>query len=115
MPSYPQTICPSACLEDNHSLGFQHQQESGILVRFQGQVYAYLNRCPHRHKALSNGPNFLDDDGLFLQCEHHKAIFSIASGTCITGPCIHQQLTSIAVAEQEGDILLLGWPRQTNL
>ena len=114
MSSYPKIICASDLLEDNHSLGFHHEQEKGIIVRYQGQVHAYLDSCPHRNKSLGDGPNFLDSDNLFLRCEHHQALFALDSGTCITGPCVQQQLTSVAVTEQDGQILLLGWPRQVN-
>ncbi|HCH23443.1 MAG TPA: hypothetical protein DE179_04025 [Oceanospirillaceae bacterium] len=114
MSSYPKIICAANLLEDNHSLGFQHKQEKGILVRYQGHVYAYVNRCPHRQKSLGDGPNFLDEDRLFIRCAQHQALFTMDSGSCITGPCSQKQLTSLAITEQDEQILLLGWPRQVD-
>jgi nitrite reductase/ring-hydroxylating ferredoxin subunit len=115
MPITPEIICTSGQLENNHSLRFQFQQQTGILVRHQGQAYAYINTCPHRKKPLAEGDDFLDNDSLFIRCEHHQALFAMDTGTCITGPCIQQHLTSIAISEQDGHILLLSWPRQIDV
>ncbi|MDP6967909.1 MAG: Rieske 2Fe-2S domain-containing protein [Gammaproteobacteria bacterium] len=114
MPTYPALICAATLLEDNQSLRFQYQQQTGILVRHQGQLRAYINRCPHRHKTLGDGPDFFDDQSLYLRCEHHQALFSIDTGVCIAGPCKQQRLTSIAIAEREGNIWLLDWPCQSD-
>ena len=109
---YPTPIMASSALDDGHCQEFQHEEQSGLLIRYQGQVYAYLNRCAHQPKALTDTGNALNADAQLIVCQQHQAIFTPTNGQCITGPCIGSQLTSIPIVEQDEQILLLGWPRQ---
>ncbi len=109
---YPVAIMAASALDDGQCQEFHHQQQSGLLIRYHGQVHAYLNRCPHQAKPLTDTGSAFTSDGQLLQCQQHQAIFTPLNGHCITGPCVGEQLTSIAVLEQDEQILLLGWPRQ---
>jgi nitrite reductase/ring-hydroxylating ferredoxin subunit len=60
----------------------------GIVVRWQGNVYAYANSCPHLGHPLNIDPErFFTRDKKFLQCSSHGAVFKPDSGECAAGPC----------------------------
>src|SRR3546814_9425075 len=59
-----------------------------FLVHHNGQVRAFVNRCPHWGIELNYQPNvFLDMDKQYIQCANHGALFETDSGACIQGPC----------------------------
>jgi nitrite reductase/ring-hydroxylating ferredoxin subunit len=78
-----------------------------FVVRFQGQVHAYLNRCAHRSLELDwNAGDFFDAFGEYLLCATHGARYAPASGTCVGGPCGRAGLVKLAVFEEDGDVCL---------
>jgi nitrite reductase/ring-hydroxylating ferredoxin subunit len=87
----------------------------GILVRYQGRVYAFLNRCPHAGDLLNWGANsFLAPDRTLLLCTSHGALFMPDSGVCVEGPCLGRRLRPIEIEVIGGDIYLIG-PMPSNL
>jgi nitrite reductase/ring-hydroxylating ferredoxin subunit len=78
----------------------------GLFVVRQGtQVYAYENACPHIGTPLDWTPDrFLSADGRHLICATHGAEFTIATGTCISGPCRGHNLTPVNVTIEDGVI-----------
>ncbi len=71
-----------------------------MAVRRSGQVYVYLNRCPHRGVPLEwHADNFLDSSASLIQCASHGALFLIESGECIAGPCEGKSLSPIVCNE----------------
>lgn len=82
--------------------------ETGFVVRFQGQVVAYLNRCAHVPVALDwNEGDFFAADGGYLMCSVHGALYAPLSGQCVGGPCRGGRLHPIAVQERAGKIYWL--------
>jgi nitrite reductase/ring-hydroxylating ferredoxin subunit len=79
---------------------------TGLMVVRQGaDVYVYENACPHIGTPLDWTPNrFLSADGRFIICATHGAEFTIASGTCISGPCTGDRLTPVNVEIRDGVI-----------
>lgn len=68
----------------------------GFVVRYQGQLYAYRNSCPHTGAPLNWVPNqFLNHQGDLIQCALHGALFEISDGRCIHGPCVGASLDKI--------------------
>jgi nitrite reductase/ring-hydroxylating ferredoxin subunit len=79
----------------------------GFIVKRAGQVYAYVNRCPHAGHPLNWQPDqFLSSTRTLILCCSHGAQFMIESGMCIVGPCRGQALTRIAVHVEDGKIVL---------
>jgi nitrite reductase/ring-hydroxylating ferredoxin subunit len=78
---------------------------TGFVVRYDGKVYAYLNRCAHVPIELdwSEG-EFFESSGLFLMCSTHGAIYQPDSGHCAGGPCKGGRLRPIHVHEQDNKI-----------
>jgi nitrite reductase/ring-hydroxylating ferredoxin subunit len=78
---------------------------TGFVVRYDGVVRGYLNRCAHVPIELdwSEG-DFFESSGLFLMCSTHGAIYVPETGFCAGGPCKGGRLRPIAVRELENKI-----------
>jgi len=81
------------------------EDATGFVVRFGGEVYAYLNRCAHVSIELDwKEGEFFESSGLYLMCSTHGAIYDPESGRCAGGPCRGGRLRPIAVFETDGRI-----------
>ena len=81
-------------------------------VRFQGRVYAYLNRCSHVAMEMDFQPNRLfDDTGQWLLCATHGAAYAPDTGECAGGPC-RGGLVKIDLTEMDG---VVHWHTAYNL
>lgn len=100
-----QRLCSSDELPEGRSRGFGHGHAALLLVRREGRVYAYRNRCPHRGIPLEWQPDrFLDESGSLIQCATHGALFLVESGECVAGPCAGEHLVALACQERDGAI-----------
>lgn len=80
---------------------------AGFVVRVDGRWHAYVNRCPHVGTPLDLWPNdFLTEDGRFLVCATHGALFDPATGACLAGPCAGDALTPLPVRREEGAVVV---------
>lgn len=76
-----------------------------FVVRKAGRVFAYLNRCPHTGAPLEWQPDqFLDMDDGFIQCALHGALFRVADGFCLRGPCAGQSLRPLPLEVADGRV-----------
>ena len=79
----------------------------GFVVKRAGQVYAYVNRCPHAGHPLNWQPDqFLSSTRTLILCCSHGAQFMIDSGVCVAGPCAGSALTRIAVHIADANVVL---------
>ena len=100
-------LCAPNELTEGQSRGFALAELQLLLVRREGQVYAYQNRCPHRGIPLEWQPDqFLDASNSLIQCATHGALFLIESGECVAGPCSGQSLTPLNCREDADGIWL---------
>jgi nitrite reductase/ring-hydroxylating ferredoxin subunit len=109
-PASPQHLCPTTALVDG---GLGHvfdlleygQPARGFVVRFEGRVLGYLNRCAHVPAEMDWQPGrFFDDSGRWLVCAIHGAVYHPAEGVCVAGPCPRKRLQPLTVAEQDGQV-----------
>ena len=78
-----------------------------FVVRRLGHLFAYENACPHIGTPLDFMPDqFLTRDRKHLLCSTHGALFEIATGLCIHGPCKGRSLRVLPVALRDGMIVL---------
>jgi nitrite reductase/ring-hydroxylating ferredoxin subunit len=76
-----------------------------FVLRFEGQVVAYLNRCVHMPAEMDwQYGEFLDADKQFILCSIHGAVYEPLSGRCAGGPCGRGQLTTLQVEERDGQL-----------
>lgn len=79
------------------------RDEPAFVVRFQGRVFAYYNRCAHVPVELDWQPGaFFDDSRLYLICATHGALYAPESGHCLGGRCNGKGLLPIPVEERDG-------------
>ena len=95
-------LCKIDELEENKARGFSTagniDQHDVILVKRDGQFYAYKNNCPHTGVNLNWQPDeFMDMESFYLQCSVHGALFNVEDGVCVRGPCINQSLIALSI------------------
>lgn len=84
------------------------QERPAFAVRYQGQVYAYLNECAHVPVEMDMNPGqFFDFSGQFLVCSMHGAYYAPDDGRCLGGPCHRSGLEPLSVYEADGSIMLV--------
>ena len=85
------------------------QELACFVIAYDGQVYGYVNSCPHRGTELDwqEGEVF-EETGLYLMCATHGALFEPDSGLCVGGPCLGARLRSVAITVLGSDVVLDG-------
>ena len=77
-------------------LGTPDDPDEIFVVRRGGRVFAYRNACPHVGTALDWQPDtFMSEDGGFIMCHTHGALFEIENGYCLAGPCAGDSLVPL--------------------
>lgn len=104
-----QQLAKLADISTGQTLKFDYKQNGvpreGFLVRLKNSWVAYENRC--RHIAISldfdNG-EFFTEDGKYLFCQTHGAIYEPDTGLCVHGPCTGAKLFSIPLEVDESGV-----------
>jgi nitrite reductase/ring-hydroxylating ferredoxin subunit len=101
-------LCEEHELPEGKTRGFHVQGRELILLRHEGRVHAYENRCPHRGTTLDwvEG-RFMSPDGSHLQCATHGALFRLHDGLCVAGPCSGDSLNELELCHEAGAIFVL--------
>ena len=77
----------------------------GFVLRFDGRVVGYLNRCAHVPTEMDWQPgHFLDGDQDWILCSIHGAAYDPRDGRCVGGPCGRGRLTLLDVQERDGQV-----------
>lgn len=103
-------ICESSEIEEGgrgvrFPLTAAGEDVTGFVIRFEGKVHGYLNRCAHVPMELDWNPGeFFESGGLYLMCATHGALYEPDTGKCAGGPCRGGKLMSISVTEHEQKI-----------
>lgn len=84
------------------------ENESILLHCEGGNVFAWLNVCPHEGRRLDYAPGKFLIDKDRLVCAAHGASFRLADGFCVSGPCRGSSLREVAVAESDEGVLSFG-------
>jgi nitrite reductase/ring-hydroxylating ferredoxin subunit len=73
-----------------------------IVGRVDGAWKAFENVCRHRALPLDLGASSpMSDDGAYLLCHQHGALYRPTDGRCVVGPCVGESLTAVEVRETE--------------
>lgn len=89
------------------TVGSGPDRQDLVLIRHEGAPLAYVNACPHMGIQLDwVADRVLSPDRRWLRCTGHGALFRIADGLCVRGPCAGDRLRRVAVAERDGAIRL---------
>jgi nitrite reductase/ring-hydroxylating ferredoxin subunit len=104
-------LCHIDDLPDGGSRGFDPQhggQDTLLVVRQGGELFAYADACPHHGTPMAWRKHaYLDAAGQHIVCAAHGALFDIATGLCVLGPCLGETLSPVALKiHDNGDIHL---------
>ncbi|WP_157264067.1 Rieske (2Fe-2S) protein [Azohydromonas aeria] len=105
-----QVLCRLDEIPDGGSRGLLRQglDDRVFVVRQGGEVFAWLNDCPHQHRPLEyRQDRFLSGDGSRIVCYAHGAHFDIRSGHCFAGPCEGEHLVRVPTQVKDGVVWLL--------
>lgn len=104
-------LCALNEVPDGGGKGMTLERADGpldVFVLRQGDaVYAYVNSCPHVGTPLDWVPDqFMHPSGDYIMCATHGAVFEIADGTCVAGPCLGGRLQAVPVVLHDGTVML---------
>lgn len=105
-----QPLCASEALaERGDAYVFDVLHFNGLarafVLRFDGRVHGYLNRCVHVAAEMDWQPGkFLDADARYILCSIHGAAYEPTTGRCVGGPCGRASLTALDVEERDGRV-----------
>jgi nitrite reductase/ring-hydroxylating ferredoxin subunit len=106
----PLALCDSAVLHDGGDAYVFDVLEYGrparaFVLRFDGQVVGYLNRCVHVPMEMDwQAGRFMDASGRWILCSTHGAAYHPLDGRCVAGPCGRGRLTPLQVEERGGRV-----------
>ena len=112
----PEWRCSVADLPAGRSAKFRlrcgGRTVEGFVVNHAGGYHAYVNRCAHVGTPLDLWPNeFFTEDGQWLICATHGAVYEPDSGRCTAGPCLGDALIRLPL-RREGDAIVVSCPRE---
>ena len=107
MATSARLVCASAeVAERGDGVRFLAGETPAFVIRFDGNIYGYRNRCAHISVELDwiDG-KFFDSEGEHLICSTHGATYDPTSGRCLGGPC-RGGLEPLRIFEANGSIYL---------
>ncbi|HKY10057.1 MAG TPA: Rieske 2Fe-2S domain-containing protein [Candidatus Binatia bacterium] len=85
----------------------QKYRLDGFLINDRGSFHAYVNRCRHMPTPLDFvRDEFISDDGRFLRCYTHGALYEFSTGLCVDGPCKGESLYRLPVRVDHDDVMV---------
>jgi nitrite reductase/ring-hydroxylating ferredoxin subunit len=104
-------VCSSDAVAEGHHIGIEVQYDDAVqavvLFRYQGRVFAYINRCVHMERPLdAESASIFDDNGEHLRCSVHGAIYDPVSGECGSTLCSGERLRAVRLIEKDGAVYI---------
>lgn len=97
-------LCRTDEIAEGTARGFplaSREPRKVIVVRSAGYFNGWLDACPHYASGTPmawRSDAYLNGDGTHIACHAHGALFDIASGRCVAGPCLGKSLTPVPLA-----------------
>jgi len=96
-PAPGTRLCALAEIPDPGAKGFMYREGDklflGFIVRKHGELFGYVDRCPHTGLPLAPVPDrYLTREADLILCGSHGALFRIGNGVCVAGPCVGRPL-----------------------
>lgn len=105
-------LCRIDELPDGAARGFDPARtgrDRMFVVRQGAHVVAYRDACPHIDGAPMawRKDAYLSGDRRHIACHAHGALFDIATGACVLGPCLGRSLSVVALRQLPGGELCI--------
>jgi nitrite reductase/ring-hydroxylating ferredoxin subunit len=107
-----RVVCASAELAERgdgvrFEIEWEGESTPAFVIRHDGRVCGYLNRCSHIGVELDwTQGKFFDAGGEYLICSTHGALYAPESGACRGGPCRGAKLAALDVFEDGGKVYI---------
>ncbi len=96
-------LCLLTDIADPGAKEFVAQGRRVFVVRQGDEVFGYVNSCPHVGAPLNlEEDKFLDLFQTGILCTNHFALFEVATGHCVRGPCLGRNLETYPVRIEDG-------------
>ena len=104
-------VCDSAQLAERGflivELRYRDDPHTGIVFRFCGKVYAYLNQCVHMPRPLNcQRDTIFDAEQGLLRCSMHGIVYDPETGESLSVLCQGERLRPLKLVEEEGRIYI---------
>ncbi|MDE0028718.1 MAG: Rieske 2Fe-2S domain-containing protein [Deltaproteobacteria bacterium] len=87
------------------SLRCRGESLEGFVFGFQGELFAYVNRCRHVSLPLDwVDSEFFTEDERYLICANHGALYEPTTGECLWGPCHGEWLRRVPLKVEAGTV-----------
>jgi nitrite reductase/ring-hydroxylating ferredoxin subunit len=108
-PPPGERLCALAEIADPGARGFRFRQDdalfAGVVVRRGELLAGYVDSCHHAGWPLAAlDDRYLTRDGQRILCSGHGALFELADGACVVGPCLGERLAPWPVEVCGGDV-----------
>ena len=105
------SVCASRDLAEKTyvitDIRYAGEPHSAILLRFDGEIYAYLNQCVHMPRALDcERDTIFDRERLLLRCSMHGIVYAPQTGESVSTLCQGERLQALRSREVDGIIYL---------
>ena len=113
-------LCALEDIPDGGSAGLaatvDQQPIELMAIRRGGDVFVYVNSCPHWGSPLDLCPGrFLNRQRTLIQCSTHGAQFRIEDGYCLKGPCLGASLEPVPCSVRDGEVMITPNPKPRDL
>lgn len=104
-----QRVVPVDQLKEGVTVKFlirrQDRETEAFAFKKDGEYFSYLNLCRHWTVGLDFDDNdFFSENGKWLVCKNHGALYSPGSGSCESGPCGGASLYKVPLFVKGGDL-----------
>ena len=104
-------VCASSQLAEKKyavvDLLYKNSPHTGIVFRFNGEVFAYLNQCVHMPKALNcERDTIFDERRELLRCSMHGIVYDPITGESLSTMCNGDRLNALRLNEVDGSIYI---------
>jgi nitrite reductase/ring-hydroxylating ferredoxin subunit len=87
---------------------YEGRPHSGIIFRFRGKAFAYLNQCVHMPRALNcERDTVFDDRQERLRCSMHGIVYDPETGESLSTLCQGERLKSLRIDEVDGKVFVI--------
>lgn len=87
---------------------FKGEQQTAIVLRHGGQVYAYLNQCVHMVRRLDCVQDeIFDEQQEHLRCSMHGIVYDPTTGESLSVLCSGERLESLRATEFDGQVYII--------
>jgi nitrite reductase/ring-hydroxylating ferredoxin subunit len=105
-------VCASSELVEKHfiilDLMYAGKSHSGIILRFRGKAFAYLNQCVHMPRPLNcERDSVFDAQQNLLRCSMHGIVYDPETGASLSTMCHGERLQSLRLSEVDGKVYII--------